>query len=135
VRAHRALTALVAVLLAVLPNTAQAAESYPDPLPLTGQQIIHDPAVIHLKSGGYAAYSTGGIIGARLSKDLRHWDDAGNAFAEPPSWWYEYNNTGDPWAPDISRRDGHMDQVSIWAGLIPIVFRAMHRRNWFAAVE
>jgi len=106
VRAHRALTALVAVLLAVLPNTAQAAESYPDPLPLTGQQIIHDPAVIHLKSGGYAAYSTGGIIGARLSKDLRHWDDAGNAFAEPPSWWYEYNSTGDPWAPDISRRDG-----------------------------
>ncbi|RPF33227.1 arabinan endo-1,5-alpha-L-arabinosidase [Streptomyces sp. TLI_185] len=106
-RAHRALTALVAALLAVLPNTAQAAESYPDPLPLTGQQIIHDPTVIRLKSGGYAAYSTGGIIGARLSKDLRHWDDAGNAFAEPPSWWYEYNNTGDPWAPDISRRDGH----------------------------
>lgn len=105
-RAHRALTALVAILLAVLPNTAQAAGSYPDPLPLTGQQIIHDPTVIHLKSGEYVAYSTGGVIGARLSKDLRHWDDAGNAFAEPPSWWYEYNNTGDPWAPDISRRDG-----------------------------
>ncbi|MFF4499638.1 arabinan endo-1,5-alpha-L-arabinosidase [Streptomyces sp. NPDC001401] len=104
---RRAVTAVaVAAFLAFLPNAAQAAESYPDPLPLTGQQIIHDPTVIHLKSGGYVAYSTGGVIGARLSTDLHHWDDAGNAFATPPSWWYEYNNTGDPWAPDISRRDG-----------------------------
>ncbi|MDX3247837.1 arabinan endo-1,5-alpha-L-arabinosidase [Streptomyces sp. ME18-1-4] len=103
----RAVTAVVAaLLLAFLPNTAQAAPSYPDPLPITGQQIIHDPTVIRLKSGGYVAYSTGGIIGARLSKDLRHWDDAGNAFATPPSWWYEYNDTGDPWAPDISYRAG-----------------------------
>ncbi|MEU7660271.1 arabinan endo-1,5-alpha-L-arabinosidase [Streptomyces lincolnensis] len=106
-RVHRAVTALVAaVLLALLPNAAQAAESYPDPRPLTGQQIIHDPTVLRLKSGQYVAYSTGGVIGARLSKDLKHWDDAGNAFAEPPSWWYEYNDTGDPWAPDISYRAG-----------------------------
>ncbi|MFG3204967.1 arabinan endo-1,5-alpha-L-arabinosidase [Streptomyces sp. NPDC048192] len=104
---RRAVTAAAAaVLLAVLPNTAQAAASYPDPLPINGQQIIHDPTVIHLKSGGYVAYSTGGIIGARTSKDLRQWDDAGNAFAAPPSWWYEYNDTGDPWAPDISYRAG-----------------------------
>ncbi|MGX1547780.1 arabinan endo-1,5-alpha-L-arabinosidase [Streptomyces adustus] len=96
---------LAAVLLALLPATARAAD-YPDPQPITGQQIIHDPTVIRLKSGGYVAYSTGGIIGARLSKDRRQWDDAGNAFAEPPSWWYEYNATGDPWAPDISYRAG-----------------------------
>ncbi|MGW1022121.1 arabinan endo-1,5-alpha-L-arabinosidase [Streptomyces sp. NPDC002577] len=96
---------LAAAFLAFLPSTAQAAD-YPDPLPITGQEIIHDPTVIHLKNGQYAAYSTGGIIGARLSKDMKHWDDAGNAFAEPPSWWYEYNDTGDPWAPDISYRDG-----------------------------
>ncbi|MFG2947215.1 arabinan endo-1,5-alpha-L-arabinosidase [Streptomyces adustus] len=96
---------LAAVLLALLPATARAAD-HPDPQPITGQQIIHDPTVIRLKSGGYVAYSTGGIIGARLSKDRRQWDDAGNAFAEPPSWWYEYNATGDPWAPDISYRAG-----------------------------
>ncbi|MFI6486131.1 arabinan endo-1,5-alpha-L-arabinosidase [Streptomyces sp. NPDC050564] len=96
---------LAAAALALLPTTAQAAE-YPDPQPITGQQIIHDPTVIGLKSGGYVAYSTGGIIGARLSKDRVQWDDAGNAFAAPPSWWYEYNSTGDPWAPDISYRDG-----------------------------
>ncbi|WP_329339577.1 arabinan endo-1,5-alpha-L-arabinosidase [Streptomyces sp. NBC_00663] len=104
---RRALTAVAtATVLALLPNAAQSAESYPDPRPITGQQIIHDPTVIKLKSGGYVAYSTGGVIGARLSKDGKQWDDAGNAFAEPPSWWYEYNNTGDPWAPDISYRAG-----------------------------
>nr|WP_202538955.1 arabinan endo-1,5-alpha-L-arabinosidase [Streptomyces sp. SID8379] len=98
--------AAAAGFLAVLPNTAQAAQSYPDPQPITGQQIIHDPTVIKLRDGRYVAYSTGGVIGARLSKDRVNWTDEGNAFAEPPSWWYEYNDTGDPWAPDISYRDG-----------------------------
>ncbi|GAA1353350.1 arabinan endo-1,5-alpha-L-arabinosidase [Streptomyces beijiangensis] len=102
----RAAAVFAAVLLALLPATASSAATYPDPLPLTGQEIIHDPTVIHLKNGQYVAYSTGGVIGARLSTDLHHWDDAGNAFATPPSWWYEYNSTGDPWAPDISYRDG-----------------------------
>ncbi|MEV7070544.1 arabinan endo-1,5-alpha-L-arabinosidase [Streptomyces sp. NPDC091972] len=97
---------LAAALVALLPGSARADTGYPDPLPLSGQQIIHDPTVIRMKSGGYVAYSTGGVIGARLSKDLRHWTDAGNAFAEPPAWWYEYNDTGDPWAPDISYRAG-----------------------------
>jgi len=101
----RLATALAAAALAVLPSTARAAD-YPDPRPITGQQIVHDPTVLALKSGGYVAYSTGGVIGARTSEDLRHWDDAGNAFTRPPSWWYEYNDTGDPWAPDLSFRDG-----------------------------
>ncbi|MFE0903137.1 arabinan endo-1,5-alpha-L-arabinosidase [Streptomyces rochei] len=104
---RRTLTAVAAAaLVALLPHTAQAAQSYPDPRPLTGQEIIHDPTVLRLKSGVYVAYSTGGVIGARLSEDGRHWDDAGNAFAEPPAWWYEYNDTGDPWAPDLSYRAG-----------------------------
>lgn len=98
--------AATAALMALLPHTAQAAQSYPDPRPITGQEIIHDPTVLRLKSGGYVAYSTGGVIGARLSDDGTHWDDAGNAFAEPPAWWYEYNDTGDPWAPDLSYRAG-----------------------------
>ena len=104
---RRLTTLLTAVVVALLPATAGAeTTSYPDPRPVTGQQIIHDPTVIRLRSGGYVAYSTGGVIGARLSKDTRHWDDAGDAFAEPPAWWYEYNDTGDPWAPDISYRAG-----------------------------
>ncbi|KND29707.1 arabinan endo-1,5-alpha-L-arabinosidase [Streptomyces acidiscabies] len=111
----RMTTVLAAALLALAPMTANAATStptraatpvYPDPQPITGQQIIHDPTVTRLNSGGYVAYSTGGVIGARLSTDRVHWTDAGNAFATPPSWWYEYNDTGDPWAPDISYRSG-----------------------------
>ncbi|MBC7268547.1 MAG: arabinan endo-1,5-alpha-L-arabinosidase [Streptomyces sp.] len=98
--------ATAAALLILTPAPAQAAPAYPDPQPITGQQIIHDPTVIRLKTGGYVAYSTGGVIGARLSQDRVHWKDSGNAFAEPPAWWYEYNDTGDPWAPDLSHRDG-----------------------------
>ncbi|WP_189715574.1 arabinan endo-1,5-alpha-L-arabinosidase [Streptomyces phaeofaciens] len=94
-------------MVALLPGTARADVTYPDPQPVTGRQIIHDPTVMRLRTGGYVAYSTGGVIGARTSKDRVHWDDAGNAFAEPPSWWYAYNDTGDPWAPDLSYRAGH----------------------------
>ncbi|MDX3754150.1 arabinan endo-1,5-alpha-L-arabinosidase [Streptomyces mirabilis] len=97
---------LAAATIALLPSTASADVTYPDPLPLTGRQIIHDPTVTHLRNGRYVAYSTGGVIGARLSTDLHHWDDAGNAFTTPPSWWYDYNSTADPWAPDLSYRDG-----------------------------
>jgi arabinan endo-1,5-alpha-L-arabinosidase len=97
---------VAAALLTLLPTTAAADVPYPDPQPITGQQIIHDPTVARLRSGGYVAYSTGGVIGARTSEDRVHWTDAGNAFAEPPTWWYEYNPTGDPWAPDISYRAG-----------------------------
>ncbi|CAL9534592.1 Extracellular endo-alpha-(1-_5)-L-arabinanase 1 [Streptomyces sp. enrichment culture] len=102
----RAAAVLAAALLSLSPATARADTAHPDPQPITGQQIIHDPTVVRLKSGGYVAYSTGGVIGARTSEDRVHWKDAGNAFAEPPSWWYEYNDTGDPWAPDLSYRDG-----------------------------
>ncbi|MEV1065895.1 arabinan endo-1,5-alpha-L-arabinosidase [Streptomyces sp. NPDC050263] len=101
-----ATTLLTAAVVTLLPGTARADVAYPDPQPITGQQIIHDPTVLRLKSGGYVAYSTGGIIGARTSRDRVQWDDAGNAFAQPPSWWYEYNDTGDPWAPDLSYRAG-----------------------------
>lgn len=47
----RYVTLLTAALIALLPTTAQADVTYPDPLPITGQQIIHDPTVIQLKSG------------------------------------------------------------------------------------
>ncbi|MFF3938164.1 arabinan endo-1,5-alpha-L-arabinosidase [Streptomyces phaeofaciens] len=102
----RLVSLLAAAVVALLPGTARADVTYPDPQPVTGRQIIHDPTVLRLRTGGYVAYSTGGVIGARTSKDRVHWDDAGNAFAEPPSWWYAYNDTGDPWAPDLSHRAG-----------------------------
>ncbi|MBC9713528.1 arabinan endo-1,5-alpha-L-arabinosidase [Streptomyces sp. TRM66268-LWL] len=93
-------------LLALLPTLARADTAYPDPQEITGQEIIHDPTLMRLKNGKYVAYSTGGIIGARLSDDRKHWQDAGNAFAAPPAWWKDYSATSDPWAPDLIRRDG-----------------------------
>ncbi|MDN3260603.1 arabinan endo-1,5-alpha-L-arabinosidase [Streptomyces sp. CSDS2] len=97
---------LAATALALLPTTASAGPAYPDPLPLTGQQTVHDPTVHRLKDGRYVAYSTGGVLGARLSTDLRHWTDAGDAFPAPPAWWHDYNSAADPWAPDLTYRDG-----------------------------
>ncbi|MFE0251168.1 hypothetical protein [Streptomyces sp. NPDC059010] len=56
-RARRALTAagraaLAAAILALLPNTAQTTASHPDPQPITGRQIIHDPTVIRTPKPG-----------------------------------------------------------------------------------
>ncbi|MDG4859333.1 arabinan endo-1,5-alpha-L-arabinosidase [Streptomyces sp. T-3] len=98
--------AAAAALMALVPTSVHAEVNYPDPQEITGQEIIHDPTAMRLKNGQYVAYSTGGIIGARLSTDRRHWEDAGNAFATPPAWWYEYNDKADPWAPDLVHRDG-----------------------------
>ncbi|WP_369395100.1 family 43 glycosylhydrolase [Streptomyces sp. CG1] len=70
------------------------------------RQIIHDPTVHRLEDGRYVACSTGGIIGARLSMNLRDCTDAGNAFTAPPSWWYDYKSTADPWAPGLTYCDG-----------------------------
>ncbi|MGW7420126.1 arabinan endo-1,5-alpha-L-arabinosidase [Streptomyces sp. NPDC054813] len=105
-RFPRVAALLAAATIALLPATASADVTYPDPLPLTGRQIVHDPTVHQLGDGRYVAYSTGGIIGARLSTNLHDWTDAGNAFTAPPGWWYDYNSTADPWAPDLSYRYG-----------------------------
>ena len=102
----KAAVAVAATLLLVTAVPAHAAPSYPDPQPVTGQTVVHDPTVIRLKDGRYVAYSTGGVLGARLSSNRVDWSDAGNAFKTPPAWWYEYNDTADPWAPDVTYRDG-----------------------------
>ncbi len=104
---HLGLAALLAAAtIALLPSTASPTSPTPTPSRSPAGRIIHNPTVTHLRNGRYVAYSTGGVIGARLSTDLHHWDDAGNAFTTPPSWWYDYNSTADPWAPDLSYRDG-----------------------------
>ena len=51
----RLVTLLAAAVVALLPTTARADVTYPDPRPVTGQRIIHDPTVMRLKSGGYVA--------------------------------------------------------------------------------
>ncbi|MFD3656081.1 arabinan endo-1,5-alpha-L-arabinosidase [Streptomyces sp. NPDC058620] len=105
-RAVAALAVVVGVLLATLPSAATAT-AYPDPQTVTGDTAIHDPTMIRLKDGSYVAYSTHGRLEARVSKDRTHWERAAvDAFATPPAWWYAYNDTADPWAPEITYRAG-----------------------------
>ncbi|MGW2954687.1 arabinan endo-1,5-alpha-L-arabinosidase [Streptomyces eurythermus] len=92
-----------AAVPALLPATASAGPAHPDPLPRTGQQIVHDPTVHRLKDGRYAAR---GVLGARLRTDPRHRTDAGDAFTTPPARRYDCDATADPRAPDPAYRDG-----------------------------
>ncbi|MFE9396575.1 arabinan endo-1,5-alpha-L-arabinosidase [Streptomyces flavidovirens] len=105
-RKRLTVAALAAAFLLLAPSTATAAD-YPAPQPVTGDTVIHDPTMIRLRDGSYVAYSTHGRLEARVSKDRKHWERAAaDAFAEPPAWWYEYNDTADPWAPEITYRAG-----------------------------
>ncbi|MFB6776616.1 arabinan endo-1,5-alpha-L-arabinosidase [Streptomyces sp. NPDC056352] len=101
----RGAAVLAAALLALVPSGAGAA-GYPDPLPVAGDTVVHDPTMIRLQDGSYVAYSTHGRLEARVSNDRTHWRRAGDAFDAVPGWWYDYSADGDPWAPEISYRDG-----------------------------
>ncbi|MGY3334265.1 arabinan endo-1,5-alpha-L-arabinosidase [Streptomyces filamentosus] len=103
-----ALLAAGATALACPVPTASAAPAaaYPDPLPVTGDVVVHDPAAIRLKDGTYVVYSTHGGLEARTSRDGRHWERAGSAFTALPAWWRSYSTESDPWAPEIVHRKG-----------------------------
>lgn len=115
-RAVLATTAVTAALVGagVLPGhaapaapTAPAASAgHPDPRPVTGDTEVHDPSAVRLKDGTYVVYSTHGGIEARTSRDGRTWQRAGSAFTDIPDWWRAYSAEGDPWAPEVTYRDG-----------------------------
>lgn len=96
---------LAALALVLLPSTASAA-AYPDPLPVTGDTVVHDPSMVRTRDGSYVVYSTHGGLEARTSRDRVHWTRAGSAFTTVPAWWYDYSADGDPWAPDVSYHHG-----------------------------
>ncbi|MET9438475.1 arabinan endo-1,5-alpha-L-arabinosidase [Streptomyces sp. NPDC006551] len=106
------LLAAGATVLACLAPTAVAAPApppgagHPDPLPVTGDTVVHDPSAIRLKDGTYVVYSTHGGLEARTSRDGRHWQRSGSAFTALPSWWRAYSSESDPWAPEIVHRQG-----------------------------
>jgi arabinan endo-1,5-alpha-L-arabinosidase len=111
VRRVTTLLAAGATVLVCLAPTGSAAEtpSAPaaaEPLPVTGDTVVHDPAAIRLKDGTYVVYSTHGGIEARTSRDGRHWERAGSAFTTLPDWWRAYSAESDPWAPEIVHRKG-----------------------------
>lgn len=74
---------------------------------LTGDiQHVHDPVLIR-HGGKWHAFSTGTGIPYRVSDDGRHWKYVREVFPEVPAWGREaVPGVRNPWAPDISFRDG-----------------------------
>ncbi len=67
---------------------------------------VHDPCVI-LENGVYYLFSTGPGIPVRRSRDLYHWERAGQVFASNPAWFRDaVPGATWIWAPDVSRVHG-----------------------------
>lgn len=80
-------------------------------LDLTGDLVVHDPALI--KAGDdYYVFCTGGfrgqgIVPIRKSRDLRQWERDGFVFKRLPVWVAEeIPKARNAWAPDISHFGG-----------------------------
>ena len=69
-------------------------------------QHVHDPALI-VHEGRWHLFSTGNGIPYRTSADGVHWKYVKEVFADVPAWAKEaVPGVRNPWAPDISFRDG-----------------------------
>ena len=74
---------------------------------LTGDiQFVHDPALI-VHEGRWHLFSTGSGIPYRTSEDGVRWKYVREVFSEVPAWGKDaVPGVRNPWAPDISFRDG-----------------------------
>lgn len=84
----------------------------PTVLPLDGDLRTHDPSLIRAGQTWYV-FSTGdpavanGTIQVRRSRDLLHWDYAGNVFADIPAWARSaVPGVANLWAPEVRERGG-----------------------------
>ena len=96
---------LAAILL--LP-VAAGAETKIEPLELTGQTTIHDPATIFKEGGRYYVFGTGPGIRVRASSNLVDWVEGPQVFARPLEWTTNAvpEFKGHTWAPDLIRING-----------------------------
>ncbi|KAL0936739.1 secreted arabinase [Colletotrichum truncatum] len=81
--------------------------AYPNPGPVSGSTVTHDPTIVKTSSGQYILASTGDNIALKTSSDRTVWRDAGAAFPNGAPWTTPYTNGNlNLWAPDISFRNG-----------------------------
>ncbi|MFD1255789.1 arabinan endo-1,5-alpha-L-arabinosidase [Mucilaginibacter terrae] len=85
---------------------------------LKGDLKVHDPVMIKQK-GTYYIFSTGKGVPIKTSKDKITWQNSGNVFASPLTWFKQDipNQDGALWAPDIHYRNGQFHlyySVSGW---------------------
>ncbi|WP_026448976.1 arabinan endo-1,5-alpha-L-arabinosidase [Actinopolyspora mortivallis] len=104
-RSGRVAVALGAALTVLLWAAPASAADYPMPGAVSGDLAAHDPSMLS-RDSGYLLMSTGGGIETRTSTDRVRFERDGDAFAEVPDWVYDYNSSGDIWAPDISFHNG-----------------------------
>lgn len=94
-------------LVAVTTMAALVEGQYPNPGPVTGDTLVHDPTVVKTPSGTYLAAHTGTNVQLKTSTDRTAWRNAGAVFPGGAPWTTPYTG-GDTnlWAPDISYRNG-----------------------------
>lgn len=101
--ARAALSMAVACLLC----GAAAPAGYPDPLPVRGDTIVHDPSLARAPDGTYVLAHTGDGLPLKTSRDRTTWHDAGVVWPDGAPWTAAYTGGGPTlWAPDISRHHG-----------------------------
>ena len=86
-----------------------AQPDYPDPDPVSGDTVVHDPTMIQRQDGSYALFSTHEGLQMRTSADGIDWTRTEPALPAGAAWASAYTDGGDPaalWAPDISYHDG-----------------------------
>ncbi|WP_125777886.1 family 43 glycosylhydrolase [Antribacter gilvus] len=81
--------------------------TYPNPGPVTGDTIVHDPEVVKRPDGSYLLANTGEGVNLRTSTDRTAWRAAGMAFPNGMPWVHTYtNNSNHVWAPDVHYVNG-----------------------------
>lgn len=109
-RPSRILTAAAVVFSAAA--ALVGCTSAPEPVDLTGDIYVHDPAYVHTDDGDYV-YSTGngqiadGNIQIRRSDDGADWEYVGEVWDEKPAWLTEQiPGVDNLWAPELYEHDG-----------------------------
>ena len=96
------------ILLLVLDLAAPAtAAGYPNPIAVSGDTRVHDPAMVKTPGGTYIIASTGTNLELRTSADRVNWRAAGVVWPNGASWTDPFTGGSRVlWAPDISYHNG-----------------------------
>jgi arabinan endo-1,5-alpha-L-arabinosidase len=98
--------ALLALGVAGARIVPAAAAGYPNPGSVTGDVSVHDPSMVRAVNGTYYLFSTHQGIEIRTSTDRIHFTRDGSVFPNGVGWASAYGTITDPWAPDVSFRNG-----------------------------
>src|SRR6185312_7152659 len=106
-RLFRSLVLATVTVVAITASASPALAAYPNPGVVTGDVLVHDPAVVRGPTGTYLVAHTGDGIGLKTSSDRIAFRNAGVAFPNGAPWTLPYTaGSRNLWAPDVSYRNG-----------------------------